>query len=55
MKKLFLMLAVSLFVTNTFAKTPGFAMVWQDSQVPELPNYTDPVIEQTITDDDTPL
>lgn len=30
-------------------------MVWQDSQVPELPNYTDPVIEQTIEDDDTPL
>ena len=30
-------------------------MVWQDSQVPELPNYTDPVVEQTITDDDTPL
>lgn len=33
----------------------SFAMVWQDSQVPELPNYTDPVVEQTITDDDTPL
>ena len=32
----------------------SFAMVWQDSQVPELPNYTDPVVEQTITDDDTP-
>lgn len=30
-------------------------MVWQDSQVPELPNYTDPVVEQTIEDDDTPL
>ena len=30
----------------------SFAMVWQDSQ---LPNYTDPVVEQTITDDDTPL
>ena len=26
-----------------------------DSQVPELPNYTDPVVEQTIEDDDTPL
>lgn len=33
----------------------SFAMVWQDSQVPELPNYTDPVVEQTIEDDDTPL
>ena len=33
----------------------SFAMVWQDSQVPELPNYTDPVVEQTTTDDDTPL
>ena len=30
-------------------------MVWQDSQVPELPSYTDPVVEQTLTDDDTPL
>lgn len=30
-------------------------MVWQDSQVPELPNYTDPVVEQTIEDNDTPL
>ena len=30
-------------------------MVWQDSQVSELPNYTDPVVEQTIEDDDTPL
>ena len=30
-------------------------MVWQDSQGPELPNYTDPVVEQTIEDDDTPL
>ena len=30
----------------------SFAMVWQ---VPELPNYTDPVVEQTIEDDDTPL
>ena len=33
----------------------SFAMVWQDSQVPELPNYTDPVVEQTIEDDETPL
>ena len=33
----------------------SFAMVWQDSQVPELPSYTDPVVEQTIEDDDTPL
>ena len=33
----------------------SLAMVWQDSQVPELPNYTDPVVEQTIEDDDTPL
>ena len=33
----------------------SLAMVWQGSQVPELPNYTDPVIEQTIEDDDTPL
>ena len=33
----------------------SFAMVWQDSQVPELPSYTDPVVEQTLTDDDTPL
>ena len=33
----------------------SFAMVWQDSQVPELPTYTDPVVEQTIEDDDTPL
>lgn len=33
----------------------SFAMVWQDSQVPKLPNYTDPVVEQTIEDDDTPL
>lgn len=33
----------------------SLAFVWQDSQVPELPNYTDPVIEQTIEDDDTPL
>lgn len=29
--------------------------VWQSSQVPEFPNYTDPVMETTITDDDTPL
>lgn len=33
----------------------SLSMVWQDSQVPELPNYTDPVVEQTIEDDDTPL
>lgn len=29
--------------------------VWQSSQVPEFPDYTDPVMEATITDDDTPL
>lgn len=29
--------------------------VWQSSQVPEFPDFTDPVIEATITDDDTPL
>lgn len=29
--------------------------VWQSSQVPEFPDYTDPVMETTITDDDTPL
>lgn len=29
--------------------------VWQSSQVPEFPDYTDPVLETTITDDDTPL
>ena len=33
----------------------SLAVVWQDSQVPELPNYTDPVVEQTIEDNDTPL
>lgn len=31
------------------------SVVWQDSQTPELPNYTDPVIEQTIEEDETPL
>ena len=29
--------------------------VWQSSQVPEFPNFTDPVVETTITEDDTPL
>lgn len=29
--------------------------VWQSSQVPEFPDFTDPVMEATITDDDTPL
>ena len=43
-------------ITAAVLLTAGsLSMVWQDSQVPELPNYTDPVIEQTIEDDDTPL
>ena len=29
--------------------------VWQSSQVPEFPDFTDPVVETTITEDDTPL
>ena len=29
--------------------------VWQSSQVPEFPDFTDPVMETTITEDDTPL
>ena len=30
-------------------------MLWQPSDIPELTDYTDPVIETTITGDDTPL
>ena len=30
-------------------------MVMQSSDIPELSSYTDPVIETTITGDDTPL
>lgn len=33
----------------------SFGMLWQPSDVPELTDYTDPVIETTITGDDTPL
>ena len=33
----------------------SFAMLWQPSDIPELTDYTDPVIETTITGDDTPL
>ncbi len=33
----------------------SLSVVWQDSQTPELPSYTDPVIEQTIEEDETPL
>lgn len=33
----------------------GGVNVWQSSQVPEFPDYTDPVMETTLTEDDTPL
>ena len=33
----------------------SFSMVMQPSDIPELSSYTDPVIETTITGDDTPL
>lgn len=33
----------------------SFSMVMQSSDIPELSSYTDPVIEMTITGDDTPL
>ena len=33
----------------------SLAVVWQNSDVPELPSYTDPVVETTLTGDDTPL
>ena len=33
----------------------SFAMVMQPSDIPELSSYTDPVIETTLTGDDTPL
>ena len=33
----------------------SFSMVMQSSDIPELSSYTDPVIETTITGDDTPL
>lgn len=48
-------IAAGCIAAATLITAGSFAMVWQDSQVPELPNYTDPVVEQTITDDDTPL
>lgn len=33
----------------------SFSMVMQSSDIPELSSYTDPVIETTLTGDDTPL
>lgn len=33
----------------------SLALIWQPSDIPELTEYTDPVIETTLTDDDTPL
>ena len=33
----------------------SFSMVMQSADIPELSSYTDPVIETTITGDDTPL
>ena len=33
----------------------SYSMIWQQSDIPELSSYTDPVIETTLTGDDTPL
>lgn len=33
----------------------SYSMIWQSSDIPELSSYTDPVIETTLTGDDTPL
>ena len=56
MKKLFLALVVAMFATSIFA---GVRLkpksVQGQNDIPELTDYTDPVVESTLTDDDTPL
>lgn len=60
-KKIFLMLCVSMFATSTFAQAPVLAVavdgtaVVQQNQIPELPSYTDPVMETNIEEEETPL
>ena len=52
-------LVLPSITTATFAATFRFGPVRvadkQQNQVPELPSYTDPVLETTIEEDETPL
>ena len=47
--------AAGCIVAAAIITAGSFAMLWQPSDIPELTDYTDPVIETTITGDDTPL
>ncbi len=48
-------IAAGCIVAAAIITAGSFAMLWQPSDIPELTDYTDPVIETTITGDDTPL
>ena len=47
--------AAGCIVAAAIITAGSFAMLWQPSDIPELTDHTDPVIETTITGDDTPL
>lgn len=56
MKKLFLALVVAMFTTSIFAGVRLKPKTVQErNDDPELPSYTDPVLETTLLGDDTPL
>lgn len=48
-------IAAGCIVAAAIITAGSFAMLWQPSDIPELTDYIDPVIETTITGDDTPL
>lgn len=59
-RKIFLMLCVSMFATSTFAMPvlgggSLFSGAGEALEFPEFPTYTDPVMETSIQEEETPL
>lgn len=56
-KKIFLMLCVAMFATSSFAASlnDGGVLFSGAGEAPEFPTYTDPVMESSIQEEETPL
>ena len=52
---LFLSVTAKAAVQETAAVAICGTVIVQQNQVPELPSYTDPVMETTIDEEETPL
>lgn len=53
--KKFMMRCMMTFALLIVCGVGSRRFIFFNNEVPELPNDTDPVVEQTIEDDDTPL